>query len=98
MKNSGRGGKRLNSGRKRQWNDNDLITVKIPRSVKNQVIEYAKQLDGGVSSNQSLIEKSKQILNNNDVCRNKDKWLMRKAFYLLFNLPKNYYAKNKNNN
>lgn len=40
-----RGGKRSGAGRPSGWKDSETITVRIPKSIQDQVLEFARQLD-----------------------------------------------------
>jgi hypothetical protein len=40
-----RGGKRDGSGRPSSWKDSDTATIRIPKSIQPQVLEFARQLD-----------------------------------------------------
>lgn len=44
---SGRGGSRPNSGRPSKYSTSDVVTIKVPRSLKAEVEEVAHLLDSG---------------------------------------------------
>lgn len=46
VKASGRGGKRLGSGRPSTWSTNDIKTIRVPISLADQLLEIARYLDG----------------------------------------------------
>ena len=44
---SGRGGSRPNSGRPSKYSTSDVVTIKVPRSLKTEIEEVAHLLDSG---------------------------------------------------
>lgn len=51
-----RGGKRIGAGGKFKWNHGKTIVVRIPESIAEKVLEYAKAVDSLVSPSSSVTQ------------------------------------------
>jgi len=99
----GGGGVRVGAGRKSSWasgcNFEGTKMIRVPKVLSDRLLFIAHYLDSGNSieldaksnnDNQALIEKAKQILNDESFIRSKDKYKHRKAFARLLGVDENF--------
>ncbi len=90
---SGRGGLREGSGRPSAWNNKKTIAIRVPECFSEQILEYARQLDNGNTSqvvdsvqNQKVLQMVKDALQYPTNSFGKGKAVLKKIVSVLENV------------
>jgi len=95
-----RGGERKGAGRPTKWKAGttreDTKTVRIPKRIIDEVLQFAIQLDNDcVTQSKSFKNKAKEILYDESIIRSKDRGSAKKLLAALFDEDKSYFDKKK---